>query len=433
MRKTQLIYLSCGLVFMLISGCLGTKGNAQTAATVEINNSTQTAATAEELPGLQPIDIKVNSRFWMLRPWKEGTLVTIDSEARFAEISFVGETRARIRPLVNFPRMPIDGMLFACPESDLVITKSNKRFHVANIATKKTKSFAPFLTGIHDEQIPILLDKEEGLIAFPYVGDIRDIGRGKILSFFILYNYKEDKIIGEEHGKTEDLRELCVPIDSENIITCNRGLRPLTADIYLYNWRTGERTDNNLTKKLSGLGKVGIILGPLININIKKRFLFTDIPPIKPRIYSTPVKITWEDGFEDVKVIPLDYLLPSPKDNHWLEDFFLSPDGEWATSFVGGYDGLHNESLEKRVFFHLDERYPNGISMPIFADGYYNDYWDWGSFVQHPLHGMCFAEDAIIKRNGRDQQYLRLYKMSDVQAEINRQFFEKANELSDAP
>jgi len=374
------------------------------------------------------IDIKVNGFFWMLRPWKEGTLVTIDGKVRFAELTFVGETRARIRPLVNFPRIPIDQKLNAYPECDLCITKSFRMFHVANTATGKTKSFIPFLTGIHDEQDPILLDSDEGLIAFPYLGRINDLGSGRILSFFILYNFKEDKVVGE-FGKNEERVSLCVPVDSENVITCNRKKSPLTADIYLYNWRTGERTDNNLTKKLSSLGKGGILLEPLVNFYYKKRFLFTSVDPIKPRRYTIKVKVMWDEDIENVKVVPLDYLLPSPKDNYWFCDLFLSLDGEWATCFIGGYDGLRKESLVKRVFFHLDERYPNGISIPVFADGYYNFHWEQGSFIQHPIHGMSFVEDVTVNQNGRSQQYLRLYKMSDVQAEINRQFFEKANEL----
>jgi len=377
---------------------------------------------------INSIDIKANGFFWMLRPWKEGTLVTIDNKARFSELSFVRQTSARIKPLADFPRMPLDQVIRAHPDQGLIISRSAKRIHLANITINKTKSFTPSLTGIHDASNPIILDGEEGLIAFPYLGEIDDLGSGRILSYFILYNYKEDRIIGGRHGETEELRELCVPIDFENIITCNRRRRPLTADIYLYNWRTGKRTDNNLTKKLSALGKTGILIDFNINYNYKKRFLFTKVD-VKPRIYSITVKVTWEEGFEDVKVIPLDYLLPSPRDKHWLNHIFLSPDGEWATCFIGGYDGLRKESLEKRVFFHLNERYPNGISMPIFTDGYFDYHWDWGSFVKHPIHGMSFVEDVTVNQNGRGQQYLRLYKMSDVQAEIDRQLLEKVNEL----
>jgi hypothetical protein len=125
--------------------------------------------------------------------------------------------------------------------------------------------------------------------------------------------------------------------------------------------------------------------------------------------------------------VPLDYLVPEGK---WLSHFSLSPDGTWATTFMGGYRGMYDELLDKRVFFHLDDKYPNGISMPIFTSNYDTYHWDYGSFVNHPVHGMSFVEKAEKKVDGRERQYLRLYKMDDVLAEINRQLLEAANEIT---
>jgi len=48
-----------------------------------------------------------------------------------------------------------------------------------------------------------------------------------------------------------------------------------------------------------------------------------------------------------------------------------------------------------------------------------------GAFVNHPEYGWCFVKE--YKKAGK--QYFHIFKMSDVQAEINRQIFEKANEL----
>jgi len=217
------------------------------------------------------------------------------------------------------------------------------------------------------------------------------------------------------------------PIDSENILAHTRKKNP---DMYLYNWRTGERTSNKLTEKMTEIfeSQRGFFLEPQINIDYKKRVMFGNIAPIEPRIGDTMLKVTWEEGFEDFKVIPLDYLLPSPKEKHWFMDFFLSPDGEWAACYIGGYRTLRGELVEKRVFFHLDWRYPNGISMPIFADGYYDLNFYAGSFVQHPVYGLCFADNVIVDENGEDKQYLQLHRMDDVLAEINRQMLEKAEE-----
>jgi hypothetical protein len=369
----------------------------------------------DENGAIGSIDIPSPKFFWMLRPWKEGTLVTIDGEARFAEMSFIGGNRIRIKPLVNFPRMPLDPELITYPEHDLIISKSARRFHLADIAARKTKSFAPYLTNRHDESAPILMDGSEGLMIFPYywLGDYS--GR---FNFFVVYNYRTDKIIAE--NRTDEDMRLEYPLDSENLIAFTRR-PPLPKEDYIYNWRTGERTENDLTKTTTKLD-ASLTLEPLININLRKRFLFSDI-----RTFEKPScgKITWEEGFKDVKAVPLGYLIPKDK---WVDDFLLSPDGQWATCFIGGYRGLFKELLEKRVFFHLDDRYPNGISMPVFADGYYEYHWYSGVFVRHPVHGMCFAEEKLKEENGRERRYLRLHKMDDVLAEINRQLLEKANE-----
>jgi hypothetical protein len=43
---------------------------------------------------------------------------------------------------------------------------------------------------------------------------------------------------------------------------------------------------------------------------------------------------------------------------------------------------------------------------------------------------MSFVEKVEKEVNGKEKQYLRLYKMDDVLAEINRQLLEAANEIT---
>jgi len=361
--------------------------------------------------------------FWMLRSWKEDSLVTIDGNARFAEMSFQGRSRVRIKPLVNYPRMALDGMLITYPEYGLIISKSARRFHIADIVAKRTKSFVPYLTWMHEEHDPILIDGNEGVVIFPYNGIVYGIKSSEDTNFFVVYNYKTDITTGIL-GETKEDRRLVYPLDSERFIgmTYRDSLPP---EVYVYNWRTEGMMENELTRVMTKLDVTGLILEHLINADFKKRYFIVNIPPIPPR-KSSKAKITWEEGFKDVKVILLDYLIPVDR---WFNNFFISPDGEWATCFIGGYRGLFNDLLDKRVFFHLDRRYPNGISIPIFADGYYEHHWEQGAFVRHPVYGMCFAEENIKKDdNGVERRYLRLYKMDDVLAEINRQLLEKEKE-----
>ncbi|WP_461248717.1 hypothetical protein [Treponema sp. R6D11] len=74
--------------------------------------------------GLKPIDIKPPGFFWLLRPWKKGTLITMDGKARFSEISFSGKNRMKITPLIEFPRQAIDRNLTTAPEAGICVAQS---------------------------------------------------------------------------------------------------------------------------------------------------------------------------------------------------------------------------------------------------------------------------------------------------------------------
>ena len=359
------------------------------------------------------MDIPAPGFFWMLRPWKDGTLVTMDGNARFAELSFVGESRIRITPLVNFPRERIDRVLRVAPEAGICVTKSGALFHVADISSGKTKSLAPFMNWRFSEGMPYIFDSANGLINFYYYRNT-DINDGYLSCYNIIYDAKNDKILYEspERGEAVSLEYNFTP--ELTLSQQDRRIGSGPPETVFYNWKTREIISNELTEKLNDIG-FNTFLGHGRNINLAGRFLFADIRISEDT--NKKVKITWDENYEDVEIIPLDYLIPEGK---WLYDIYLSVDGKWATTFVGGYEGLYGELLDKRVFFHLDNRYPNGISMPIFVDDYDEYHAEQGSFVEHPVHGWCFAEEKYRGDNGSEKLYLRLYKMSDVLAEINR-------------
>jgi len=175
------------------------------------------------------------------------------------------------------------------------------------------------------------------------------------------------------------------------------------------NITTVEVVENELSKTLDR--SAGLILSPFLNIHVSKRFLFMPTDDEK-------VKITWDEHYSNVKVIPISYLISKES---WFTDFIISSDGNWATTFVGKYIKRYKQGLYKRAFVHLDERYPNGISTPVIIGDYEDYHWDSGAFVEHPVHGMCFAEEWHKEEGKKNQLYLRLYKMSDVLAQINRQ------------
>jgi len=69
------------------------------------------------------------------------------------------------------------------------------------------------------------------------------------------------------------------------------------------------------------------------------------------------------------------------------------------------------------------------MSLPILSEEYEGDNEPKKAFVKHPEYGMCLAQEWHKKEGNKDQLYLRLYKMSDVLAEINRQLLEKAKDV----
>jgi hypothetical protein len=362
------------------------------------------------MSALQPIDISSTNFFWLLQPWRDGKLVTYDGWGRFAEISFVGANRMRIKHLVNFPRVKVDRRLITFPEAGLIAgTTADVMHHLAAIDDKKTKSHMPLFTRAYTVHVPVLLEPLEGLVGYCYSS--RDTVEGSLY----VYNYKEDRMV---YQRPDGFSILILIGMNDQYALCRQGsidekTKEKENRVILYNWRTNEIVENELTEAINEI-RINPIIRPDRNIYPVRRYLFGYGYNIRQR-----VKITWDENYENVTVTPLSYLLPEGKA---LDDFVLSADGSWGTSLVLGYRGLNREFLYKRAFFHIDDRYPNGISMPVITDDYEEYQWDYSAFVQHPVHGMCFAQEW----HKEGKLYLRLYKMSDVLAEINRQILEKA-------
>jgi hypothetical protein len=371
--------------------------------------------TVVEIPeGFGPIDIRSPEFFWLLQPWKEGKLATLDGWGRFAEISFVGTNKLQIRPFSDFPRTQMDRSLLTWPEAGLIASMTGKMHHLAAVDDNKTKSHVPLLSWVYDEENPVLLDPREGLVSYTYALDWDDTS---IETSLFVYNYKEDRMVYENRENDFTIIML-IAMDSDHALSWQRLLNNDTVGykVVFYNWRTNGVVENGLTKELNK-HRMPFMFGPLRNIHPEGRYLFGS-----SRAIDQDVMVTWDEGYSGVKVTPLDYLLPAP--NMTFKDFILSADGMWASTFVTGYKGLFDERLSKRAFFHLDGRYPNGISMPIITDDYEVRQREYSAFVEHPVHGLCFAQEW----HKNDQLYLRLYRMDEVLEEINKRLTDKVKD-----
>jgi hypothetical protein len=320
----------------------------------------------------------------------------------------------RIKPLIQFPRAQTGGLLYAWPDAGLITAESGKMLHVADVTTGKTKSFIPLLSWNHLSAPPVLLDGDAGILYLEYFSEI------DYSTTYMLYDYKNDKMLYQngDGSNTNYFYRLLYPVDGSVVLgEFNYEQKDVPKYTFsLYNWRTKEFIQNDLTKKITKLNPEILIIDREHSLNLKKNVLIAK----DSYAFKTRLKLDFKEDFTDVTITPLNYLYPEEK---FLTDFCFSKDGQWAETLMCGFKGLDDDLLYKEAFFHFDDRYPNGISMVVLGQDYVDFAVYYGAFVEHPVYGTCFAREWY-----RDEElYIRLYRMSDVLDEINRQLLEKAN------
>jgi hypothetical protein len=358
-----------------------------------------------------PIQIRT-SFFWnKILPWRDGRLVTSDSRHRYAEISFVSRNRAKIKPLVNFPRMEPWVLGFdTFPQAGLITSLMGVHregaIHLAAIDDNITKTHKPMsFWWAHNTVRTRLLDPDEGLIAYQYAIDtqyLNDSQTANIGTSTYIYNYKTDNMILEiknpVRGSIMDFPAMSFAIDNQYMLGAKwkSTETPRLRDVFFFDWRTYEIVRNDLTETMNQMGFTPWRKA----INLERRYLFADIEtqdyhqgeysylPIN-RFY----KISWDEHYSNITVNDISYMFEGWPTKPGIISIDISPDGSWVSATIysvsinhGGRTGYY-----KRMFFHVDDKYPDGISMPVFAVGYETLGIKGTAFVDHPVHGMCLA------------------------------------------
>ncbi|MDR1306262.1 MAG: hypothetical protein LBK74_01635 [Treponema sp.] len=260
----------------------------------------------------------------------------------------MGADKIKIDALVKFPNMPLDPFFIVWPEANLWYSQSARMDHVAYMETKFTKSFIPFMNGNYSETKPFLLDKDEGLLAFVYYRD----GYGENEKKYVLYNYKKDILLDDD---PEDIDVYYIGfLDADSLLALTETFEneEWVRDYFLYDWKTGKKTENNLTKKLTELAMTEIYCRAVGNVNTKNRFLIA-----KSEALGGHVKINWDEDFKDVTVTPINVLIPKDK---YYSEFTISSGGEWAHSLVGGIRGFTKNGFISTRFIILTTGIPAG-------------------------------------------------------------------------
>jgi|GEM_PF-3078239 len=197
-------------------------------------------------------------------------------------------------------------------------------------------------------------------------------------------------------AKSEYLISSFVVIDKDE----NPIARWYIADLSLngfVNWRT-----NKLTDSLTAHDFCAEDYAHHNCVNIQQRIIIGHYH-IGKKDFDGVVK--WNDKFDDVLVSPLIMQCPSQysfSQRGWL----FSPDGNWLAG-VARERNFETNTKEKPqlVFYHIDSKYPLGISPPVFAPG--GDTKN-GCFVNHSKLGMVYLDF------GTGYNLTMLYKMNDL-------------------
>lgn len=121
--------------------------------------------------------------------------------------------------------------------------------------------------------------------------------------------------------------------------------------------------------------------------------------------------ISWDSSFKDISISPLTYQIP--KDKCFSDYFQFSLDGKWARVTASQAPTIDEDNSNQKfnVFYNIDEKYPQKISLPVFGGKTSEN--SKGAFIDTPEYGTVYL-DISDGLNG----IIYMYKMSDVLTQI---------------
>jgi hypothetical protein len=167
-------------------------------------------------------------------------------------------------------------------------------------------------------------------------------------------------------------------------------------------------TDSFFTKEKANPGKVYPGTEPLTEVLMKKQVkgvVFENIKHLhqgKRLLYSysysikdappQPVLVRWDEAMEEVQVNLLTFQQMRTETVTYSGPYHISGDGNWmkATRKQWSLD----PPMEELVVYHLQDHYPQGMSMPISL-GFTNK--DPGAFLDHTTLGPLYVEKSSAR------------------------------------
>ena len=349
-------------------------------------------------------------------PWRDGKYITIDKNGCFATLDWgkkLSKDTMATRPVCNFPnRSFTQGYFSASPETGWVWTWDSMKLLCYNADTGLHSDFIPVMSwkGSIDYVIPISSD--ELLLSFFWL----DLGKTDCIVNF-LYNQRT-QFLDMSHINERSEVHLWKQLSpfGNMFLAFKYNEEMYNAQFFFYNNDTGVKTENKLTRTITQfLSKTSLLD---IYVSTKERMI------VSKSSSSYPLAITWSEKYGDVVFSTAKHVFPKEK---YLGYYEVSSDCRWMFLSVSGYKGLKGDILDKVAFLEISDKYPGMFSPLIFLSDDYTDFQWWGncSFIEHPEYGTCF----ICSYDDNKTEETRLYKMSDIQAEIDRVLTEKAKSM----
>lgn len=367
---------------------------------------------------LTPIQVSP-ALVWDCEPWLDGTLVTIDGWGRFSTVEFgfdkSGKDAIKLKPLCEFPKSVVTNHFWVFPESKTICVWDMLMMYVYNQNLNEHDSLVPFLSRRGYFYKAFQLNPDELLLGFN--------GNAKIMRHigYITYNMREKRTDFDANTPlySEQLYFQLGKYSTKFIAAEKLSRNTSNVKFFMFDYETKERTDNELTKKMSEL--LSRRFHEDIKFNLDKRMIISYATVATD---SVDFVLKWDENYENVKMIPFDFLVPEGKFIGEVQA--VSKNFDWVLLRISGYEGVKGEPLSKYAFMKIDENNPALFSPLVILDEYRDprNKWWYTSFFEHPKYGTCLF---FTKEGGsKGKAVSAFYKMSDIQEEIDRILLEKA-------
>ena len=361
---------------------------------------------------LTPIQV-TPAMVWECEPWLDGSLVTIDGWGRFSTVEFGfdkrGKDAIKLKPLCEFPKSVVTNHFWVFPESRTICVWDMLMMYVYNQNLNEHDSLVPFLSRRGYFYKAFQLNPDELLLGFN--------GNAKIMRHigYITYNMREKRTDFDANTPlySEQLYFQLGKYSTKFIAAEKLSRNTSNVKFFMFDYETKERTDNELTKKMSEL--LSRRFHEDIKFNLDKRMIISYATVATD---SVDFVLKWDENYENVKMIPFDFLVPEGKFIGEVQA--VSKNFDWVLLRISGYEGVKGEPLSKYAFMKIDENNPALFSPLVILDEYRDprNKWRYTSFFEHPKYGTYLF---FTKEDRKQDKYVSaFYKMSDVQAEIDK-------------